>query len=66
MVDEVGDLEIALVTGRDQLGEADTCRLRARQQRSEDAAALRHQCDVALYDLVGDQRVARRQARCAR
>jgi hypothetical protein len=61
VVDEVGNLQIHLVAGGDQLGETDAPRSRPRQQRAEDAAALRDHGDVADGKLIEFQCAAGRK-----
>ncbi len=47
VVDEIRQFQIHLVAGGDQLRQADAPRRGARQQRAQDAAALRHHADAA-------------------
>jgi hypothetical protein len=61
VVDEVGQFQIDLVAGGDQFGQADAARRGARQQRAQDAAALRHHPDAAHREVVHLQRAAGRQ-----
>jgi hypothetical protein len=61
VIDEVGEFEVHLVAGRDQLGQADAARRGARQQRAQDAAALRDDADGAGREVVHLQGAGRRE-----
>ena len=61
VIDEVGQLQVDFVAGRNQLGQSDAARGSARQQRAQNAAALRDDPDVAGRKLVHLQRTAGRQ-----
>lgn len=63
---EVRQVEVRLVAGRHQLGQADAPRRSARQQRTQDAAALRHHANAAGRELRHLQRTARRQRNSVR
>ena len=61
VVDEIRQLEVDLVARRDELRQSDPARRGTRQERAEDAAALRDDADPAHGKVIHLERTGRRQ-----
>ena len=61
VIHKISQLQIDLIAGGNQFGQAHATRRRARQQRAQNAAALRHHADIAHGEVIHRQRAAGRE-----